>query len=118
MTVTKEDANFNEKLVAATSVLRNELNFATTIAAQKTLYESWAMADKIPVGFEDALKGIVTFDGGITWDTAFKRVKIIPSTFPAATGLEIPAVKITIELKKTYIADSSTKNYWHSILIL
>ena len=103
-------ANANDhagKLTAATNVLKTELNGAATTAEQKTIYDSWETTT--PPEFIAALKDIVTFDGGITWETAFKGVKIIPSTFPAATGLEIPAVKITIELKKTYIADSSTK---------
>ena len=98
------------KLTAATKVLKDLLAIETTIDAQKTLYESWAMADKIPVGFEDALKGIVTFDGGITWDTIVKGVVIKPSApFPVTTGVEIPAVTITIELKETYIANSGTE---------
>ena len=99
------------KLDAATKVLKDLLAIETTIDAQKTLYESWSAANKIPEAFITALKDIVTFDGGITWETAFKGVKITPSTpFPVTTGAEIPPVTITIELKETYIANSGTES--------
>ena len=68
------------------------------------------MADKIPVGFEDALKGIITFVGGITSDTIVKGVVIKPSApFPVTTGVEIPAVTITIELNENYTPNSGSE---------
>ena len=98
------------KLTAATKVLKDLLASETTIAGQKALYESWAMADKIPVGFEDALKGIVTFDGGITWETAFEGVKITPRNFISAVNSQIPEVEITITLKTSYTATTGSVN--------
>ena len=43
--------------------------------------------------------------------TDFEGVKIETTThFPVTTGVEIPAVTITIELKETYIANSGTES--------
>ena len=101
-------ADYDTKLTAATSILNNALAGATTIDAQKALYESWATAANIPKAFINALKDIVTFDGWISWDTTVEVVNIQSSAFPTKPSTQIPAVKITIKLKAGYIAINST----------
>ena len=39
------------------------------------------MADKIPVGFEDALKGIVTFGPENNWNDVVADIAITPGAF-------------------------------------
>ena len=107
VTVAKADG-YDTKLTAATSILNNALAGATTIDAQKALYESWATAANIPEAFVTALKDIVTFDGWISWDTTVEVVNIQSSAFPTKPSTQIPAVKITIKLKAGYIANNST----------
>ena len=105
ITVSEVDAT---KLNAATLVLRKALDGAKTLAAQKIVYDGWST--NVPKDFVTALENIVTFDGGITWGTAFESVTLVPGSFPSAGGEKIPSVKINIKLKADYTATTESKS--------
>ncbi len=110
VTVIKDDANFKEKLDAATKVLRGALESETTIDEQKKIYDGWVTTT--PEEFTNALIDIVTFDGKITWETVVKGVRIETlEAFPKTPATKIPPVKITIDLNTGYDATESTKGF-------
>ena len=98
-----------DKLDAATLVLSNALAAAATIDAQKTLYDGWSTGADVPAGFEDALKGIVTFGPENNWNDVVAGIAIAPGTFTSTIDTIIPQVGITITLKTGYEATTDSK---------
>ncbi|MGL5246526.1 MAG: hypothetical protein ACRC8C_03090, partial [Mycoplasmoidaceae bacterium] len=101
VTVIKEDANHANKLAAAKEVLTKALA-GKSLSEQKVIYDGWKT--KTPVGFEDAIKDIVTFKNGtndLTWGDAVTSVTLTAGAFPANPGEKIPEVTIKINLNDT-----------------
>ncbi|MGL5640064.1 MAG: hypothetical protein ACRDCD_00160, partial [Mycoplasmoidaceae bacterium] len=83
---------YKNKLEAATKVLADLLT-ALDFAAQKNMIDNWNN-NPAPVGFEDEIKGIITFSDGsndLDWDIVVKNVTLTTKI----SGNENPSDKIT-----------------------
>ncbi|MGL5246527.1 MAG: hypothetical protein ACRC8C_03095 [Mycoplasmoidaceae bacterium] len=93
------------KLEAATKILNTILS-GKDFASQKAIYDGWNN-QPAPVGFEDAIKGIVTFKDGtkdLVWDDVVRDVTLTTSSSSALPLTKIPPVGIGINLKPEYKA--------------